>query len=78
MDGLSIALSYDYDFTQLEEMERHTCVPQNVHEAALALQALQTISHIEITGLETNKVLKINGHRLKLFMKVEHQKSPLL
>ena len=77
-DGLSVALSYDYDFTQLKEMERHTCVPQNVHEAALALQALQTIPHVEITGLETNKVLKINGHRLKLFMKVGHQKSPFL
>jgi len=26
-------------------MERHICVPQNVHESALALQALQTIPH---------------------------------
>jgi hypothetical protein len=25
-DGLSIALSYDYDFTKIEEMERHICV----------------------------------------------------
>ena len=38
-------MSYGYYFTQLEEMERQTCVPQNVHEAALALQALQTIPH---------------------------------
>ena len=35
-----MALSYDYDFTEIEEMERHICVPQNVHESALALQAL--------------------------------------
>ena len=26
-DGLSIALSYDYDFTKIKEMERHICVP---------------------------------------------------
>ena len=26
-------------------MERHTCIPQNVHEAALALQALQIVPH---------------------------------
>jgi hypothetical protein len=39
-DGLSMTLSYDYDFTEIEEMERHICVPQNVHESALALQAL--------------------------------------
>ncbi|KAL9379588.1 hypothetical protein Peur_028070 [Populus x canadensis] len=26
-------------------MERHICVPQNVHESALALQSLQTIPH---------------------------------
>jgi len=44
-DGLSVALSYDYDFTEIEEMERHICVPQNVHESALALQSLQTIPH---------------------------------
>jgi hypothetical protein len=44
-DGLSIALSYDYDFTKMEEMERHICVPQNVHESALALQVLQTVPH---------------------------------
>ena len=67
VDELSVALSYGYDFTKLEEMERHTCVPQNVHEVALTLQALQTIPHVAITGLETNKVLKVNGHRLKLF-----------
>jgi hypothetical protein len=39
-DGLSVALSYDYDFTKIEEMERHICVPQNVHESALALQTI--------------------------------------
>jgi hypothetical protein len=39
-DGLSIALSYDYNFTKIEEMERHICVPQKVHESTLALQAL--------------------------------------
>jgi hypothetical protein len=44
-DGLSIALSYDYDFTKIKEMERHIYVPQNVHESALALQALQTVPH---------------------------------
>jgi hypothetical protein len=44
-DGLSVALSYDYDFTKIEEMKRHICVPQNVHESALALQALQTVPH---------------------------------
>jgi hypothetical protein len=38
-DGLSITLSYSYDFTEIEEMERHIYVPQNVHESALALQA---------------------------------------
>jgi hypothetical protein len=44
-DGLSMALSYDYDFTKIEDMERHICVPQNMHESALALQALQTVPH---------------------------------
>jgi hypothetical protein len=44
-DGLSIALSYDYDFTKIEEVERHICVPQNVYESALALEALQTVPH---------------------------------
>jgi hypothetical protein len=44
-DELSVALSYGYDFTKIEEMERHICVSQNVHESALALQALQTVSH---------------------------------
>ena len=44
-DGLSVALSYDYDFTKIEEMDRHICVPQNMHEPALALQALQTVPH---------------------------------
>jgi len=42
-DGLSVALSYDYDFTEIKEMERHICVPQNMQESVLALQALQTI-----------------------------------
>jgi hypothetical protein len=44
-DGLSVVLSNDYDFTKIEEGERHICVPQNVHQSALALQALQTILH---------------------------------
>ena len=85
VDGLSVDLSYGYDFTQLEEMERHTCVPQNVHEAALAFQ---TVPHVEITGFETNKVLKVKGHRLKPFyeywkaeitasMKNEHAMPPV-
>ena len=39
-DGLSIALSYGYDFTEIEEMESHICVPQNIHELALALQTV--------------------------------------
>jgi hypothetical protein len=34
--ALSVALSYGYDFTEIEEMERHICVPQNVHESTLA------------------------------------------
>jgi len=44
-DGLSVALSYGYDFTKIEEMERHICVPQKVHDSALDLQALQIILH---------------------------------
>jgi hypothetical protein len=44
-DGLSIALSYGYDFTKIEEMETYVCVPQNVHESVLALQALQIVPH---------------------------------
>ena len=44
-DGLSVALSYGYDFTKIEEMDRYICVPQNMHESALALQALQTVPH---------------------------------
>jgi len=44
-DGLSVALSYGYDFTKIEEMERHICVSQNMHELALALQALQTVPY---------------------------------
>jgi hypothetical protein len=43
--GLSIALSYGYDFTKIKEKERHICVPQNVHQSTLALQALQTVLH---------------------------------
>jgi hypothetical protein len=44
-DGLSVALSYGYDFTKIGEMERHICVSQNMQESALALQALQTVPH---------------------------------
>jgi len=44
-DGLSVALSYGYDFTKIEEMERHICVSQKVYESALALQALQTVPY---------------------------------
>jgi hypothetical protein len=44
-DGLSVALSNGYDFTKIKEMERHICVPQNMHESALDLQALQTDLH---------------------------------
>jgi len=44
-NGLSVALSYDYDFTEIEEIERHICIPQNVHQSALTLQALQTVLH---------------------------------
>ena len=43
-DELSVALSYGHDFTEIEEMERHICVPQNMQESTLALQ-LQTIPH---------------------------------
>jgi hypothetical protein len=39
---LSMALSYGCDFIKIEEMQRHICVPQNIQESALALQALQT------------------------------------
>jgi len=42
-DGLSVALSYGYDFTKIEEMERHICVPQNLHESALTSQTLQVL-----------------------------------
>jgi hypothetical protein len=41
--GLSVALSYGYDFTEIKEKERHICVPQNVNQSTLALQALQTV-----------------------------------
>jgi hypothetical protein len=37
---LSVALSHDIDFTEIEEMEKNIYVPQNVQESALALQAL--------------------------------------
>jgi hypothetical protein len=43
-DELSVALSYGHNFTEIEEMERHICVPQNMQESTLALQ-LQTIPH---------------------------------
>jgi hypothetical protein len=42
---LSVSLSYGYDFIEIEEIERHICVPQNAHQSTLALQALQTILH---------------------------------
>ena len=35
-DGLSVALSYGYDFTKIEEMERDIGVPQNVGFASFA------------------------------------------
>ena len=38
-------MSYGYDFTETKEMENHIYVPQNMHESALALQALQTVPH---------------------------------
>jgi hypothetical protein len=44
-DELSMALSNGYDFTKIEEIERHICVPQNMHQSALDLQALQTVLH---------------------------------
>jgi hypothetical protein len=44
-DGLNVALSYGYDFTEIKDKERHICFPQHVHESALALQALQTVPH---------------------------------
>jgi hypothetical protein len=44
-DGLSVALSNGYNFIEIEEMERHIYVPQNVQESTLALQALQTVPH---------------------------------
>jgi len=44
-DRLSMALSHDYDFTKIKEMERHICVPQNMQESTLTLHALQTVLH---------------------------------
>ena len=41
-----MALSYGYDFMEIEEMERHICILQNMHQSALALQALQTVLHV--------------------------------
>jgi hypothetical protein len=43
--GLSVALSYGYDFTEIKEKERHICVPQNVYQSTLALQTLHTVLH---------------------------------
>ena len=63
-DGLSVALSYGYDFTKIEEMKRHICVPQNVHESALALQALQTVPHH--TGV-IHPIMEVNGWRLSFW-----------
>jgi hypothetical protein len=39
-DGLSVTLSYGCYFTEIEEMEKHIYVPQNVQELALALQTI--------------------------------------
>jgi len=33
-----VALSYGYNFTKIEEMRSHICVPQNMQESTLALQ----------------------------------------
>ena len=141
-DGLSVALSYGYDFTKIEKMERHVCVPRNVlitdsewvapillvpKNIGITLEEIQNDAYenariykekikslhdrmitrkefnvgdkvlyhsrlklfpgklrscwiepfvvsnvfsyvvVEITSLETNKVLKVNGHRLKPF-----------
>jgi hypothetical protein len=44
-DELSVALSYGYNFTKIEKMERHVCVPRNVHDSELDLQALQIVLH---------------------------------
>jgi hypothetical protein len=42
-DGSSVALIYEYGFTKIKEMERHICVPRNMHDSALDLQALQIV-----------------------------------
>jgi len=71
-DGLSIALSYGYDFTKIEEMERHVYVPQNVHESILALQALQTVHHGNVfvdLVLSYKKLLPFILHAPKLELK---------
>jgi hypothetical protein len=70
-DGLSIALNYGYDFTKIQEMERHICVPQNMHELALALQALQTVPFGNVFVhfvLSHNKLLPsiLQAHELEL------------
>ena len=44
-----MALSYGYDFMEIEEMERHICILQNMHQSALALQALQTV--LDVVGV---------------------------
>jgi len=71
-DGLSIALSYGYDFTKIEEMERHVYVPQNVHESILTLQALQTVHHGNVfvdLVLSYKKLLPFILHAPKLELK---------
>jgi len=35
-----VPLSYGYDFIEIKEIERHICVPQNVHQSTLALQTV--------------------------------------
>jgi hypothetical protein len=47
-DELSVALSYGYDFTNIEKMERHICVPQNMQESALALQVVPMVMSLLI------------------------------
>jgi hypothetical protein len=56
-DGLSVALSYGYDFIEIEEIERHICVPQNVHESTLALQSLQSLQTVPYGNVFVDLVL---------------------
>jgi hypothetical protein len=63
-DGLSVALSYDYDFTKIEKMERHICVPQNMHESALALQACKLSLMMQESF---NPSRTVNGWRLSFW-----------